>query len=204
LYYNCNIVLILVICLISWSSGGGEFFHASDLSYLFPPSLYQLLYPSIILSATLTLLPSISRLIPLSAVLSLYPPSQLPYPSTPPPISYFVPPSFFLFVGAPPWSSGSMLDHITTTCVRIPVWAYLKVVSSLTSLHYWAHLAYQVYKSGLKTSTIVIFLFVYSISLYYIYGDHNCLLFLIQFVSDEIFFYLLWYWEVILLLSYFR
>jgi len=39
---------------------------------------------------------------------------------------------------APPWSSSSVLvkPHITITCVPIMAWADLKVVSSLTLLHY--------------------------------------------------------------------
>jgi hypothetical protein len=48
----------------------------------------------------------------------------------------------FLFVHccvwASPWSSGSVLDDrlLTTSRVQISAWAYLKVVSSLTSPHY--------------------------------------------------------------------
>ena len=41
----------------------------------------------------------------------------------------FKPPPTIMSRGVPPWSSGSVGPQITTTRVRMPVWAYLKVVS---------------------------------------------------------------------------
>ena len=52
-------------------------------------------------------------------------------------VSYFSPWCSILWQGTPPWSSGSALNHRSLPPVfETSMWAYLKVVSCLTSLYY--------------------------------------------------------------------
>jgi len=72
---------------------------------------------------------------------------------------------YFYFLGAPPWSSGSVLDHRSLPPVfesrRGHIWrSFYLSLRLITFGGRSAHLAYLVHKSGRETSIIIIIIFL--------------------------------------------
>ena len=88
--------------------------------------------------------------------------------------------------GAPPWSSGSVLDHRSLPPVfrswRVHIWRVFHLwLRFITFGGRLTHLAYHVHKSGRKTSIIIIqkpLLWVFNLSTY-------CCILLIKYSDDD-------------------